>query len=267
MGVMKGLSLDGAKYFSEFVSGDKKPDWLEFSTQIGKLTGNYAILNYMTGYSNLQRFLFRVPKWPIGGMYFDGILHTEHSARVRPTQYPVQTGVVMTDHAVIEPAEVSIEVMMCNSTTNTYVSTNPILNSFYQSVQGLQNYSNVKWLMGGASPVTMPGDERSVNAWKALREMQVARVPITVETRLQTYNNMIIEELTAPDDAKTMNALKCTVRLREIIFSGVSEIKTSARASSTAGESSSGQVPADVPEQGSILYEAQQAASNLGRTG
>jgi hypothetical protein len=73
------------------------------------------------------------------------------------------------------------------------------------------------------------GDGRSVNAWTILRGMQLARTPITVETRLHDYKNMIIEELSVPDDYKTYTALRCSVRLREIITVGVSDYTTSKR--------------------------------------
>ena len=91
--------------------------------------------------------------------------------------------------------------------------------------------------------VTTPGEGRSIDAWKSLRALQMARVPITVETRLQTYHNMLIEELSAPDDVNTLHALRCTVRMREIIFATVAETAVSARASTSAGESASGQTP------------------------
>ncbi|WP_371374909.1 phage baseplate protein [Sporomusa aerivorans] len=63
-------------------------------------------------------------------------------------------------------------------------------------------------------------------AWMTLKAMQLARQPLVVETRLQTYQNMLIEELSAPDDVKTLNALKTTARLREIIVADVAETKT-----------------------------------------
>lgn len=78
--------------------------------------------------------------------------------------------------------------------------------------------------------------------------MQLDRVPIAVETRLQNYSNMLITELSAPDDYKTLNALKCTVHLQEIIFANVSEIAVSARPASTTGASSGGAVPVDTEE-------------------
>ena len=117
MAASKGLSVDGVNYFSSFMSGEKKPDWMQFGKAIGQLTGDFKVMEFITGFSGLQQFVFRTPRWPIGGMYFDGILRTEHTSRVRTTNYPVQTGVVMTDHAIIEPAELTIDVMMTDTAT------------------------------------------------------------------------------------------------------------------------------------------------------
>ena len=122
--VGRGLSVDGVNYFSDLVSTQKKPDWMDFGAQIAKLSGDYRILDFVTGFEGLQKFAFRTPKWPIGGMYFDGIMRTEHVSRVRPTQYPVQTGVTMTDHAIVEPAELTIDVMMTDTATDNLASGN-----------------------------------------------------------------------------------------------------------------------------------------------
>jgi hypothetical protein len=70
--------------------------------------------------------------------------------------------------------------------------------------------------------------------------MQLERAPLTVTTRLQTYENMIIEELSAPDDYMTLNALKCTVHLKQIIFANVAETVESKRPASTTGPTSGG---------------------------
>lgn len=242
MGVKKGLSIDGYNYFSDVLSGKKKPGWMDFSQQIAKLTGKYELLNMVSGLTNLDTFLFRTPKWPIGGVYFDGIMRTEHTSRIRPTQYPVQTGVTMTDHAVIEPAELTIEVMMSDCHTMPFVANEPILDAVYQAMQSTtMMFSNFMQVKNSADTA----ENRSVHAWAMLKKMQLSRIPITVETRLQTYENMLIEELSAPDDIKTLNVLKCTVRLREIIFAYVAETQVSARAAATK-QTNGGQTPAEV---------------------
>lgn len=242
MGVIgKGLSVDGAMYFKDVIQGKEPFECLEFSRQIAKLTGKYTLLNYTTGYKNLQTFLFRTPSWPIGGIYFDGIMQTEHVSRIKPTQYPVQTGVQMTDHAIVEPSEVTIDVMMSDAETNTYISTNKTLNMYYQLVQNLKMYNNFSAMC--AQPAQITGDGRAAQAWLTLKRLQISRVPITVETRLQTYVNMVIEELSAPDDVKSLNAFRCTVRLREIFFAEAAETQTSARAAATKDATNGGQQP------------------------
>lgn len=147
----------------------------------------------------------------------------------------------MTDHALVEPAEVTIEIMMTDAKASSYMQ-NPML------PQGLPINPPIFdhcWPDLGGAPdmLTMAKDGRSARAWMNLRKLQVQRIPITVETRLQTYHNMLIEELSAPDDVMTLHALRCTVRLREIIFAQVAQTETSARASASAEETSSGQTP------------------------
>lgn len=239
MGAKRGLSVDGINYFSDIISGKKEPKWMDFSQQIAKLTGNYSLLNMVSGLGNLDTFLFRTPKWPIGGIYFDGIMRTEHVSRVKTTQYPVQTGVVMTDHAIIEPAELTIEIMMSDSSSTPFTTHNPFLDQVYQSLQGLAFYSNYVQLERDV----FKGDGRSAKTWMTLKAMQLSRAPIVVETRLGSYPNMIIEEMSTPDDVRTLSALKTTIRLKEIIVANVAETKVSARAA-VAKQSNGGQVPA-----------------------
>jgi hypothetical protein len=241
LGVKKGLTVDGYNYFSDVLSGDKQPGWMDFSQQIAKLTGNYDLLSMVSGIANLDTFLFRTPKWPIGGVYFDGIMRTEHVSRVKPTQYPVQTGVTMTDHAIIEPAELTIEIMMTDCHTKNFAFNNPFLDMAYQQLQKIKAFSN--WLPIDRS--IPAGDGRSAKTWMTLKAMQLSRQPIVVETRLQTYQNMLIEELSAPDDVKTLHALKATIRLREIIVAYVAETQTSARVAAYK-KTNGGQVSAQV---------------------
>lgn len=277
MGVKHGLSIDGINYFADLLTGKEKPDWMKIGAEVGKLTGHYEIANFLSGYKNMEQFLFSTPGWPIGGMHFDGIMRTEHVSRVRPTNYPVQTGVTMTDHAIIEPAELTIEIMMTDTTAESYMNLPPAIGGVLQKVTSIPIigskiqqavmpvvdtllksapivkkiydwYSNFKGLPKMPDILTTPGENRSIAAWKSLRSMQLSRVPITVETRLQTYNNMIIEELSAPDDVNTLHGLRCTVRLREIIFASVAETEVSARASASVEESSGGQVPVQTGE-------------------
>lgn len=173
---------------------------------------------------NTEGFLFKSNQWPIGGIYFDGIMRTEHNSTLRMTTFPVQNGTYGVDHAVVEPSLLVIEVMMSDVMTIKHNNSPTVLNQIQNLLQKAIPSSNAVQMNSN-----LTGEGHSVNAWSVLKSMQQSRIPITVETRLQTYNNMLIESLSAPDDFKTQNALRCTVRLKEIITVGTGAKITSAR--------------------------------------
>ena len=132
MGYKRGLSLDGINYFADMINNPtKKPDWMKFGTTVGQMTGNYKIIEFITGFKGLQGFMFQGKNWTIGGMAFDGIMRTDHASHVRTTNYPVQTGVTMTDHAIVEPAELTIDIMMTDTAGD--ILTNDLLENFIGS--------------------------------------------------------------------------------------------------------------------------------------
>lgn len=124
-----------------------------------------------------------------GRFVFDAVFSTEHRLNITTTQHPVQQGASISDHAYIEPDEVSIEVGMSDAAISA----------------------------GGAS--------HSVNAYEQLRAIAEARRPVTLVTRLHTYSNMVITSLSAPDDKTTMNALKATVYFQKINIVAVATMK------------------------------------------
>lgn len=212
---------------SEILAGSSVPPWLVDIVNIpNSIIKDQSILNLSSGLNvkNIQGFLFKTPKWGINGVYFDGILKTEHKSSVKLTQFPIQSGCMGTDHAVVEPASLSIDIMMSDANNIRNLNKTELLNTVIQYLKSLVKNSNYVEINSDLN-----GDGRSVNAWTILRGMQLARTPITVETRLHDYKNMIIEELSVPDDYKTYTALRCSVRLREIITVGVSDYTTSKR--------------------------------------
>lgn len=138
-------------------------------------------------------------KTNIGGWFFDAFLRSTHTSRLNITQHPVQTGAALTDHAFLQPKELSMEIGMSDAATSL--------------VPGQ--------FTGGWS--------RSVQAFKVLTELQALRVPLQVHSRLGLYQNMLIEEISAPDDYTTLYGLRCTVMLREIMVAQVRTVKVSAK--------------------------------------
>lgn len=144
-----------------------------------------------------------------GNFVFDAVFSTDHSANLTVTQHPVQSGASISDHAYMEPDEVSIEIGMTDV----------------------------------ASDATSAGTSRSVNAYTQLRAIMEQREPVTLITRLKTYQNMIITSMSAPDDYKTMHALRVSVYFQQINIVSVSTIAVqetvTGSKSSASGSSSS----------------------------
>lgn len=215
--------------FGQIAKGALKsrPGWLNFTKSISQLTGHHRLLDYTTSFTNLEKFVFYSNQWTIGGIAFDGIMKTEHVSTLKATHFPVQTGVNMTDHAIIEPSSLDIEIMVSDAHVTNSLSGIHVSNWLADKAIGYL----VKRFLTNES--TLSGGNRAESAWTTLKAMQISRCPITVVTRLGTYENMIIEKLSSPDDVTTLYALKANIHLVQIQVADVSEVQVSARSKIT----------------------------------
>jgi hypothetical protein len=162
-------------------------------------------------------------KTNIGGWFFDAYLKQTHISRLTITDHPVQTGAALADHAFLQPRELSMDIGMSNVATS------------FVPGQFSEGYS------------------RSVTAFHVLTELQRLRVPIQIHTRLNLYQNMLVEVISAPDDYTTLDGLRCTVTFREILVAQVKTVQISARPQVT--DSSNRGSPEPVTPNQSILKQ------------
>ena len=168
---------------------------------------NTAQLN--TDIGNARANAFRPPQWSDQSQtifartiisnsevnyIFDAIIRQEHTQMLRVTEHPVQTGANIIDHAYQLPATLMLEIGMSDA-----------MDTFFK---GQFN-----------GPYT-----KSVNAYQKIKELQSKRQPLEIHTRLDTYRNMVIEEIRAQEDYKTLHALKCVITLRQIIMATVEAV-------------------------------------------
>lgn len=167
----------------------------------------------------------------IGGLVFDAVIKTDHTSKVTATSHPVESGASISDHAFVEPAEISIEVAVSDSEIN-------------------------KGTFGSGN--------RSLKAFSELMKLQKSRQLLTVVTRFRTYRNMLILSVSVPDDYTVMNAFKASLMLREIPIVSTSRVSVTARSTSGSGQSqksgstNAGTVQASSPKQ-SVLKQASSA--------
>lgn len=136
----------------------------------------------------------------LGKFIFDAYFNITHESSLAITEHPIQSGADVSDHAYEEAKNVTFEVGMSDV---------------------MQNISGFAEFTGDSS--------RSINAYQILRRLQSERIPIQFVTRLWTYTNMLIENISAPDDSKTTYGLRATVTLKELFVASVTTVKISER--------------------------------------
>jgi hypothetical protein len=125
------------------------------------------------------------------GYFFDGFIMESHTGAVRITEHPVQSGANISDHAYNLPDRLDIEIYVSD------VMDVVIAGQF-------SDYST-----------------KSISAYETLRRLKEQRQFLSVHTRLHDYENMLIENMSTPDDYKTSNSFRCRVQLREILVATV----------------------------------------------
>ena len=132
---------------------------------------------------------------------FDAVFSAAHSLSVAVTDHPVQSGAAVADHAYVEPETVTLEIGVSDAMTNAAV-------------------------IAGAS------ESRSVSAFQKLREIALARRPVSLITRLGTYSNMLVSSVSAEESADTMAALRAEITLKALNLVQTAEVSVQQTVSS-----------------------------------
>jgi len=142
--------------------------------------------------------------------FFDAVINTNHTTTRQITEHPVQWGANISDHSYQMPARVEMEIGMSDSMACFNLSTANLLDG------RAYNY------------LTPANDTKTKNAYQAFIDLQKLGSPIVLNTRLNRYENMVIESIATSDNYRTQNALRCTIAFKEIFIGKTGSIKQSA---------------------------------------
>lgn len=155
---------------------------------------------------------------------FDAVFRNEHDQSMTPTRLPVQTGANITDHIFVNPALLVMDIGMSD-----------VMDSFTAG-------------MWGAA-----GSSKSVSAYQKLLTLELARVAVTIQTRLNTYQNMVLCQLKPMEDSKTRHSLRCTIRWEQIFIASITNVGHSTDPQTTdstnLGDAQPGAIPPGVNNQ------------------
>lgn len=125
----------------------------------------------------------------MGGLVFDAVFEETHEAELEVTDNPVETGVVVSDHAFMKPLKVTL---------SAGVSDTPLE-------------------IGADDPFASDAG-RSRRAYELLTELQKRAEPFDLQTGLRLYSNMICTSVRTSQDKDSSEALLFTAELREVLI-------------------------------------------------
>lgn len=143
----------------------------------------------------------------MGGLVFDAVFEETHEAELEVTDNPVETGVVVSDHAFMKPLKLTI---------SAGVSDTPLRQIGDDRFAGMSaaEAEQVRLMLG---PDAFLYDSRSKRAFQLLQELQARAEPFSVQTGLKLYQNMVCTSIRTSQDKDSSSALLFTATLREVI--------------------------------------------------
>lgn len=125
----------------------------------------------------------------MGGLVFDAVFEETHESDLEVTDNPVETGVVVSDHAYMKPLRVKISAGVSDARLDIF-SADPFASSA----------------------------GRSRRAFELLTELQKKAEPFDLQTGLKLYKNMVCTSIRTSQDKDSSAALLFTAELREVII-------------------------------------------------
>lgn len=128
------------------------------------------------------------------------VVEEVHTDTLTITDHPVEQGAPITDHAFMNPAELSMRIGWSSSS----LALDSVVSSVVDSVK--------------AGKLTAPKIKTVRDLYEDLLKLQASRKPFDVSTGKRLYKDMLIKSISTTTDASTENALVVSVVLRQVIL-------------------------------------------------
>lgn len=182
-------------------------------------------------------------------LIFDSVISEGHHWSATITDNPVETGVSLSDHAYMNPDELTIEVA---------VSDTPLIED--STGEGRPSVEL-------ATLFTAEG-RRSVDAMKQLREWTESFIPFSLVTGLKVYKDMLIKDGSVNQSKDTAGVLRATLSLRQVQFASTATVVYPPRAANkpkrqASKVAASGKKEAEEPDDNTKKHAAPSIASSI----
>lgn len=133
------------------------------------------------------------------------VVKESHLDNLTITRHPIETGAPISDHAYMEPAELTIH---CGWAPSAPALPGP-LGALVPVSQGL---------IAGVAQLFGEGGGYLETLYEEMLKLQAEREPITVTTGKRSYENMLIESIAVDTDERSENILMVALTFKQVII-------------------------------------------------
>lgn len=157
----------------------------------------------------------------ISGFTLDATVQEVHTLESEPTEHAVEDGSPVTDHIDVKPRQIQIEGLVSDTPLNLGATLQGLGTTAGQVI-GRKIGGTLGQQVGAVGAGALVGlllnrsGSSTKNAFDHFRDLQTKRVPFTVITGVQRYENMVLTSLTVTRDTSTGKSLRFAASCRQI---------------------------------------------------
>lgn len=160
----------------------------------------------------MATLLYKRTRSALGSIELDCTISETHEGAVDVTEFPVEDGFDIADHARPKAETVSLEAFVSNTPIPFDAEQADASLASYPYSRGVVEWSSKSQLLmeqaGAVDPAT--------RAYNEILRIKNAGELITLTTSLRTYEDMLITSVSVPRSAQVGNGLQFTVSLKEL---------------------------------------------------
>lgn len=168
-----------------------------------------------------------------GSLYaleIDATLQQTHSGSSEVTDHPVEKGANITDHVRVRPVQVRLDVVVSDfpllRSTPTSGGGTPAVDGKNSSTVALQLYQERTSQPFSVSTTENPFKGRWKKIFEELEFLRTNGILIKILSSSQTYENMVLEDLTMPKSKEWKDAASIQMGLKQIILVETKRVAT-----------------------------------------
>ncbi|RIY41946.1 phage baseplate protein [Neopusillimonas maritima] len=151
----------------------------------------------------------------IAGYQFDAVLEDSFEASVELTRYPVESGVNVADHAIIQP----MKYYMVGSVSNNPLKIMDVSSVLSVGLSAIMSANPLAASVAGLTASFLAGTSltRASSTLQFLIELMIARMPFDVDAVDIQLRNMLLTRLSRDRDPENENGLIFVAELGELV--------------------------------------------------